>query len=169
MIKKKNLFLLCGAPGSGKTTWVKEQMKNDKMKSVHISRDEIRFSMVNENEEYFSKETEVFYAFCSKIQEELEKEDEANIYVDATHLNEKSRNKVLNRLDLRNAELFAVNFNLPLDVCLKQNALRSGRTFVPVSQLKRMWYCYEAPTSNEKYKYTVLHIKVKAEKESEEQ
>ena len=99
------------------------------------------------------------------IQEELEKEEAANIYVDATHLNEKARNKVLDRLDLRNADLYAVDFNMPLDVCIKQNALRSGRAFVPVSQVRRMWHQYDAPTENEKYKYTVLHAVAQKEKE----
>jgi predicted kinase len=119
--------------------------------------------MVSEDEDYFARENEVFNAFCSRIQEELEAEEAANIYVDATHLNEKARNKVLNRLDLRNADLYAVDFNMPLDVCLKQNKMRSGRAFVPESQVRRMWYSYEAPTENEKYKYTVLHAVEKEE------
>lgn len=165
MMQRKNLFLMCGTPGSGKSTWVRKQIEESNVKSVHISRDEIRFAMVSEDEDYFARETEVFNAFCSKIQEILEEEEAANIYVDATHLNEKARNKVLDRLDLRNADLYAVDFNMPLDVCIKQNALRSGRTFVPVSQVRRMWYSYEAPTENEKYKFTVLHAVAQEEKE----
>ena len=165
MMQRKNLFLMCGTPGSGKSTWVRKQIEESNVKSVHISRDEIRFAMVSEDEDYFARETEVFNAFCSKIQEILEEEEAANIYVDATHLNEKARNKVLDRLDLRNADLYAVDFNMPLDVCIKQNALRSGRAFVSVSQVRRMWYSYEAPTENEKYKFTVLHAVAQEEKE----
>lgn len=165
MMQRKNLFLMCGTPGSGKSTWVRKQIEESNVKSVHISRDEIRFAMVDEDEDYFARETEVFNAFCSKIQEVLEEEEAANIYVDATHLNEKARNKVLDRLDLRNADLYAVDFNMPLDVCIKQNALRSGRAFVPVSQVRRMWYSYDAPTENEKYKFTVLHAVAQKEKE----
>ena len=165
MMQRKNLFLMCGTPGSGKSTWVRKQIEESNVKSVHISRDEIRFAMVSEDEDYFARETEVFNAFCSKIQEILEEEEAATIYVDATHLNEKARNKVLDRLDLRNADLYAVDFNMPLDVCIKQNALRSGRAFVSVSQVRRMWYSYEAPTENEKYKFTVLHAVAQEEKE----
>lgn len=166
-MQRKNLFLMCGTPGSGKTTWIKEHIAESNVKCVHISRDEIRFSMIGEDEDYFARETEVFNAFCSQIQEELEKEETANIFVDATHLNEKARNKVLDRLDLRNADLFAVDFNMPLEVCVRQNALRSGRAFVPVSQVRRMWHSYQAPTENEKYKYTILHA-VPVEKEEEQ-
>lgn len=162
-MQRKNLFLMCGTPGSGKSTWVANQIAQSSVKSVHVSRDAIRFEMVSEDEDYFARENEVFNAFCSRIQEELEAEEAANIYVDATHLNEKARNKVLNRLDLRNADLYAVDFNMPLDVCLKQNKMRSGRAFVPESQVRRMWYSYEAPAENEKYKYTVLHAVEKEE------
>ena len=156
-MQRKNLFLMCGTPGSGKTTWVKGQIANSSLKNFHISRDEIRFSMVGEDEDYFAREDEVFNAFCSRVQEALETPDAANIYVDATHLNEKARNKVLDRLDLRNAELYAVDFNMPLSLCIEQNGQRTGRAFVPVSQVRRMWHSYQPPTENEKYKYTVLH------------
>ena len=146
---------MCGIPGSGKTTWVKEQIA--KGGGVHVSRDEIRFSMVGEDEEYFAKEDEVFNAFCSKIQEALEDaEGHGNIYVDATHLNEKARNKVLDRLDLRNASLYAIDFQVPLMTCFKQNAQRRGRAFVPESAIRRMHFQYMPPTENEKYKYTIL-------------
>ena len=46
------LFLMMGIPGSGKTTWTSKYLRKlDK----YVSRDEVRFSMVAENEEYFSK------------------------------------------------------------------------------------------------------------------
>ena len=155
---------MCGVPGSGKTTWVKQQIANSKVGGVHVSRDEVRFSMVKEDEEYFSKENEVFNAFCSKIQEALEDTDgPANIYVDATHLNEKSRNKTLDRLDLRNANLYAVVFDIPVETCLKQNDFRQGRAFVPKSVIRRMHCQFDIPSENEKYKYTVLTVKPREE------
>ena len=47
------LFILMGAPGSGKSTWVKNHMT---LNDSYISRDDVRFSMVPEGDEYFSKE-----------------------------------------------------------------------------------------------------------------
>ena len=168
-MKEKNVFLMCGVPGSGKTTWIKNHLAESNVGGVHISRDEIRFSIIGEDEEYFAREDEVFSAFCSKIQEALEDtEGPANIFIDATHLSEKARNKVLDRLDLRNVvNLYAVDFNIPLDICLAQNDLRSGRAFVPKSVICRMYYQYQRPTENEKYKYTVLTVVPREETENE--
>ena len=60
----KRIYLLCGIPGSGKSTWAKSQLDN---KSIWISRDQIRFSMVSESGEYFSKEKEVFRESIKEI------------------------------------------------------------------------------------------------------
>ena len=168
-MKQKNVFLMCGVPGSGKTTWIKNHLAESNVGGVHISRDEIRFSMLKDDEDYFARETEVFSAFCSKIQEALEDAvGPANIFIDATHLSEKARNKVLDRLDLSNVvNLYAVDFNIPLDICLTQNDMRSGRAFVPKSQIRRMFYQYQRPTENEKYKYTVLTVVPREETENE--
>ena len=86
------------------------------------------------------------------------------IFVDATHLSEKARNKTLDKLNLENVELFAVNFNLPVDVCITQNDQRTGLAKVPRSVIRRMWCTYEPPKpTGEKYEYTVLDIKVKGD------
>ena len=155
------MFLMCGPSGSGKTTWVKNQMKNMKYPSVHISRDEIRFAKLKEGEDYFAHEDEVFEEFCKKAQEAIDGEPLA-IFIDATHLSEKARNKTLDKLNLENVELFAVNFNLPIDICLTQNDKRTGLARVPHSVIRRMWYIYEPPKSTgEKYEYTVIDVKLK--------
>ena len=39
-MKQKRVFLICGIPGSGKSTWVRERIA--KYGGHHISRDEIR-------------------------------------------------------------------------------------------------------------------------------
>lgn len=152
-MEKRNLILLTGVPGSGKSTWVNSMFHLFK-KPIIISRDEIRFSMVAENEEYFSKEKEVFKAFYKSIQEALDSPDFNNVFVDATHLSEASRNKVLDKLNLDNVtNLCVINFAPYLSTCLERNRQREGRACVPEDVITDMWMHYSPARHNEKYKY----------------
>lgn len=65
----KTIYLLAGPAGCGKSTWAKKEYEydaaldrenHDKISAIIISRDEIRYSLVAEDEEYFSKERKVF-------------------------------------------------------------------------------------------------------------
>jgi predicted kinase len=154
MIKK--IYLLCGCPGSGKSTYAKAHIDD---KSAWISRDKIRFSMVSEDEEYFSKEKEVFNAFIKEIKKAIMNDLIENIYIDATHINEASRNNLLDKIlwSVRD-ELNVIYFDTPLDICLKRNSNRSGRERVPDSVITRMFKSSRIPTNNEKYKYKNIII-----------
>ena len=58
------LFLMMGAPGSGKSYWAEHHVTSvDK----YISRDEIRFSMLEDGDDYFAKEGKVFDNFIKQI------------------------------------------------------------------------------------------------------
>lgn len=158
MMNVKRVFLLCGVPGSGKSTWIRKQVQDTAYECKIISRDEIRFSMLNDEDEYFAKEDAVFEEFIRQIQEAIDGTPQA-IFIDATHLNEKGRNKVLDLLNLENCKLYPVSFEMPLDVCLSQNAQRTGRARVPQSVVKRMFYQYVPPKDGEKYFYEhILHV-----------
>lgn len=149
----KKLFLLCGPSGAGKSTWARNQTNNTTYKCIHISRDEIRFSVLKEDDNYFAYEDIVFDVFCSDIERAIEGNEFDVIFVDATHLSERARNKTLDRLKLDNIELYAINFNIPVETCLEQNELRSGRSYVPRSVIRRMCSQFVPAHENEKYKY----------------
>lgn len=156
-MNRKNFYLLCGIPGSGKSTWTRDQIETriNPSECIHISRDIIRFSILKENEEYFSHEDEVFDEFIDAINNQILYGKVSVIFVDATHLNEKARNKVLDKLFLENVDIYPVNFNIPLKVCLARNELRKdcGRAYVPPSVIRRMFYSYQPATHEEKYTY----------------
>ena len=59
----KRVYVMCGIPGSGKSTLAKQLAAEVKCSVNIVSRDQIRFSMISENEPYFSKEKEVFKEF----------------------------------------------------------------------------------------------------------
>lgn len=154
MIKK--IYLLCGCPGSGKSTYAKAHIDD---KTAWISRDKVRFSMVSEDEEYFSKEKEVFNAFVKEIKKAIENNLIENIYIDATHINETSRNNLLDKIVWGvKDELSVIYFDTPLDICLKRNSNRSGRERVPDNVIARMFKSGRIPTNNEKYKYKNIII-----------
>ena len=146
MKMKNKLYIMSGCPGSGKTTMAKKRFPWAK----YVSRDEIRFSMVPEGDEYFSREDEVFEKFVEEINEGLRRS--VDVVADATHLNTASRLKLLYSLDLDRdktlVELICVQ--PPLKVCLEQNEKRKGtRSYVPREIVKRMYYTFSMPSFND--------------------
>lgn len=81
---EKTLIMLCGCPASGKSTWAKTYENNEK--AIIISRDKIRFELVSPEEEYFSKETQVFNTFISDINYAIADNEHSIIIIDATHI-----------------------------------------------------------------------------------
>ena len=144
-MKQKRVFLLCGAPGSGKSTWIKKQIETES--GIWCSRDNVRYSLLKDEDEYFAKENQVFTTWINNIQQALNNNVE-NVYIDATHLNEASRNKTLSHLTIPdNYNLIAVCFRPPLSTCLERNAKRQGRERVPDHVVRSMYNRYTKPSS----------------------
>lgn len=142
------LYVMCGVPGSGKSTFVNKTIHLDT--DVHVSRDACRFALVKPNEEYFSKEKEVFKLFIDLIDAGLK--NGYNVYADATHLNTASRNKLLNSIAEKPTSIEAICFKVPLETCLKRNLNREGtRGFVPKDVIKKMYNNFTIPTFNERF------------------
>ena len=142
------LYVSCGVPGSGKSTFLKEMKEENE---VIISRDEIRFSMLKPGEDYFAHEYEVYMKFLQEIVKNIRAG--YNVYADATHLNEKSRYKLLSQLYHRGCNQFetdAIYFNVPLKICLERNEARLGTpAYVPPEQVKRMAQQFVPPQKHE--------------------
>ena len=146
----KTLFLLCGAPGSGKTTFAKEKLIPHLNSVTYVSRDDIRYSFLNETDDYFAHEDEVFNEYIKDIQEGIKNSD--NIICDATHLTERARNSVLDRLDLSNIDIIHIFYFLSsLNVCLERNERRTDRAKIKRGIVRRMYFSIEIPSQEEKY------------------
>lgn len=139
------LYIMCGPSGCGKTTWAHNHMQD----TMYVSRDEIRFRLVKENEDYFSREKEVFKEFVNEIVSRLK--IGCNTIADATHLNQFSRRKLTQAIDMHFTDytIVYVVFNTTVTTCIMQNAKRHGRARVPETIIRNMCRDFRAPTKDE--------------------
>lgn len=143
---KKHLYLMVGVPGSGKSTYAKNILKDG---DIYISRDEIRYSLLTEEDDYFAKENEVIKTFIDNIDKSLVMEEYCgDVYADATHLSPKSRAQVLNQLKNKD-KVSVIYLDIPLNLILERNAQRKGRALVPENVVRRMYNSIILPTKAE--------------------
>lgn len=146
----KTLIVMCGIPGSGKSTWIKNHFTLFSGYTKVVSRDEIRFSLVKDDEDYFSHETEVYNKFVNEIKDGLENCD--TTIADATHLNERSRAKLLHALgkSINNIQIICLVIKNDLKNAIDQNENRiNTREYVPISAIRRMNSQFTIPTIEE--------------------
>lgn len=152
----KTLWLMCGVPGVGKSWFAKNRLWRPGW--VYISRDEIRFSIVKNEEEYFSHEKEVFYKFVDRIANTLTW-DADDVIADATHLNWGSRRKLLKAINkyypVEMLDIIPVVVEAKLDDILDRNKLRNGRARVPENVICRMRASMSDP-EKDPYKYAAI-------------
>ena len=156
-MKLKKVWLMSGIPGSGKSTWARQQVA--KNGGVWCSRDLIRFALLDEGDAYFGKEDDVFDSWISQIREALNNPEVEDIYIDATHISNRSRFKTLRRLPKENIEKITnVVFTVPLEICLERNAKRTGRALVPEDVIRGMDSCFEMPD-----RYNTIYVNERGE------
>ncbi len=145
------LIMFCGIPGSGKSTEARRMAESLIARNLtveHISRDELRFSLISDKSEYFSKEKEVFSKFVEKMNNSLNKND--CTIIDATHISKASRAKILRRVENPdNIRLLVLYLTTSIDVCMRQNDLRTGIERVPQEAIEKMVEQFEEPTEKE--------------------
>ena len=138
-----DLIMMCGIPGAGKTTWAQNHISSE---DIYISRDEIRFKMLNESENYFAHEDEVVKEFFNRINETLEKG--YNVFADATHITKGSRKKFMSQVQ-GYENLGIVYMDIPLCIALERNEERRQRAYVPRGVIRRMWNQLDIPSYEE--------------------
>lgn len=136
------IYFMCGIPGSGKSTWI----KNNKEKldfAIHSS-DSIREEFGDVNDQ--NNNELVFKTLHSRVKEDLL--NGKNVAYDATNLSRKRRiNFINNELRDISCEKICVLFATPYGVCINNNKNRERK--VPEEVLKRMYLNFECPCKQE--------------------
>lgn len=137
-----------GITGSGKSTWIQQEieyLENEHKTTCVISRDKVRMNFMLPGDSYFKNEELVFKEFVREINEAMEIGIDV-VFIDATHINFLSRNKLLQRLipDSNTKLIFEV-FDVSLNTALKQNNQRFGLAKVSDEVIKKMFKDFTVP------------------------
>lgn len=140
-----NLNLICGIPGSGKSSWLQRYHYNDYI----VSRDDIRFSLLQEEDGYFDHEKEVFVKLCQTV-DYYGAIGDKDVWVDQTSLNARSRGKLLRNIQKSSFdEINAYYILVPYDIAVKRNSNRKGRKRVPNNVIGNMLKTFTIPSLDE--------------------
>lgn len=132
--------MLCGLPGSGKSTYA-EKLKEDDV-IIHSS-DAIREELGDINDQ--SKNEEVFRILHKRIKDDLK--SGKSVAYDATNLNRKRRISFLKELKNIPCKKICVLVATPYEMCIAQNFKRDRR--VPVEVIWNMYKSFNVPCEQE--------------------
>ena len=136
----RTLLLLRGTQASGKSTWVTE----NNLEPYTLSADKIRLNIANpvlnedgsiEISQKYNKLTwELLYKYL-----EMRMENGDFTIIDATHSDIKLMNKYRDLANTYKYTIYYLEFDTPLEECLKRNKERVGYKYVPEKVIERTW------------------------------
>lgn len=136
----RTLLLLRGTQASGKSTWVTE----NNLEPYTLSADKIRLNIANpvlnedgsiEISQKYNKLTwELLYQYL-----EMRMENGDFTIIDATHSDIKLMNKYRDLANIYKYTIYYLEFDTPLEECLKRNRERIGYKYVPEKVIEKTW------------------------------
>jgi predicted kinase len=144
----KTLYVLIGAPGSGKSTWA----RNNALQLIAdiVSSDQVRNDFRSSSRNPLNGDA--VFAEVERLARDLLQSDRS-VILDATHYRRKYRTYALKLAHENQAQLIAVWFDVPLEVCRMQNQQRDNRTFgeerVPDNIVRNIWEHLQPPREDE--------------------
>ena len=136
----RTLLLLRGTQASGKSTWVTE----NNLEPYTLSADKIRLNIANPilNEdgsiEISQKNNKLTWELLYKYLE-MRMENGDFTIIDATHSDIKLMNKYRDLANIYKYTIYYLEFDTPLEECLKRNRERIGYKYVPEKVIEKTW------------------------------
>lgn len=142
----RTLIIPMAPPASGKSTIMKalaESLDN----CEYFSRDDIRFSLLKDGEDYFAHEDEVTKLFFEGITHSLYKNEYT--IADATHLTPHSRAQLFCNIHCDSTyEVIGVWIECPKRVCIDRNKNRDGLAHVPDKVINNFFKVRKYPSAD---------------------
>jgi predicted kinase len=140
------LYITVGLPGSGKSTYVKNFIKDKDIE--YLSSDSLR-AVYGKSEEDQTVTPLVFGHIKRKVDELLK--DGKNVLVDATSVNRKERSDYINTAKKYGAKVVAIVFKMDRQGLIDRNKKRGeqGGRVVPDFVIDKMFAKFEEPSYSE--------------------
>lgn len=137
---KAKLYVMIGAPASGKSTYAKNNFKE----SIILSSDEIRKELLG-SEENQSNNALIFKTLYDRARKYLK--NNKNVVIDSTSINKFERTRVLSNFQGFDIEKIAVYIDTPIEICYERDEKRN-RT-VGREVIDKYFNKFEYPTLDE--------------------
>lgn len=142
-LRNNRLYILSGLPGSGKSYWLKNnQIEQSKIISTDFYRELLETS-INYFDEFgkpkirrLENNNNILFEQIIPTILETKLRNGETIFLDATNLDEKTRNKYANLANQYNIKTEIIIFDIPIEMCIKNDNDRL--TSVSVSVIERM-------------------------------
>lgn len=144
----KTLYVLIGAPGSGKSTWARNNALV--LNATIVSSDQVRIDFQTGGRDPFNGDA-VFAEVERRARDRLHAD--RSVILDATHYLRKYRTYAIKLAREYRARSIAVLFDVPLEVCRTRNQRRDNKTFgeerVPDDIVRNIWEHLQPPRTGE--------------------
>ncbi len=142
----KTLYITVGCPASGKSTYVKNYVDDNKQNGMYLSSDELR-AKFGSGESDQTCTNQVFSYIKQKISEILQDKNDGYLIIDATSINKKNRREYIELAKKNKSKIVAWVFERNRDILIDRNKNRDR--VVPIWVIDRMISQYEKPSVDE--------------------